>query len=125
MTRAPRSASWRVANGAAIACSSVTMVMPLSGCMSISLVQVMSESTQHGRCVHGQPAFVIGGPEMDGLAVELRVAADMECVQVERGPHGLEAKARHVRIGHLPTQEVHQQRGDERAMDDQARVALD
>jgi hypothetical protein len=31
MTRAPRSASWRVQNGAAIACSSVTTVMPSRG----------------------------------------------------------------------------------------------
>src|SRR6186713_459399 len=31
MTRAPRSASWRVQNGAAIACSSVTTVTPSSG----------------------------------------------------------------------------------------------
>ena len=30
-TRAPRSASWRVQNGAAIACSSVTTVMPSNG----------------------------------------------------------------------------------------------
>ena len=31
ITRAPRSASWRVQNGAAIACSSVTTVMPSRG----------------------------------------------------------------------------------------------
>src|SRR5918998_1900712 len=31
MTRAPRSASWRVANGAATACSSATTVMPSKG----------------------------------------------------------------------------------------------
>src|SRR5439155_20747166 len=33
MTRAPRSASWRVANGAATACSTATTVMPCRGCM--------------------------------------------------------------------------------------------
>src|ERR1022692_5198917 len=31
MTRAPRSASWRVANGAATACSAETTVIPASG----------------------------------------------------------------------------------------------
>src|SRR5207253_6970224 len=99
---------------------SVTIVMPLSGCMSLSLLDVMSESTQHGRRVHGQPPFVIGGPEVDRLAVRLRVAADVECVQVESWPHGLEAKVRYLCVGHLPTQQVHQQRCDERAVDDQA-----
>src|SRR5438067_1067416 len=49
MTRAPRSASWRVAKGPAIACSSVTTVMPLSGCMSLSLIDVVNESTHHAR----------------------------------------------------------------------------
>src|SRR6185295_15216022 len=36
MTRAPRSASWRVQNGAAIACSSVTTVMPSRGRAAVS-----------------------------------------------------------------------------------------
>src|SRR6185436_17042818 len=35
MTRAPRSASWRVQNGAAMACSSVRTVMPWRGFMSV------------------------------------------------------------------------------------------
>src|ERR1051326_1938653 len=37
MTRAPRSASWRVANGAAMACSTETTVMPSSGRTSRTL----------------------------------------------------------------------------------------
>src|SRR5579884_371986 len=40
ITRAPRSASWRVANGAATACSRARMVMPARGCIrSYSVAQ--------------------------------------------------------------------------------------
>jgi hypothetical protein len=52
-------------------------------------------------------------------------AADMEGVQVEGGPHGAEAEARHVGARPLAPQQVHQQRGDQRAVHDQARVAFD
>src|SRR5258705_13810916 len=38
MTRAPRSASWRVQNGPAITCSSATTVTPSSGRMSYCLL---------------------------------------------------------------------------------------
>src|ERR1700681_4487643 len=38
MTRAPRSASWRVANGTATACSIARTVTPLSGKEGMSLV---------------------------------------------------------------------------------------
>src|SRR5215210_1514592 len=36
MTRAPRSASWRVANGAATACSSATTIMPSRGSFPVA-----------------------------------------------------------------------------------------
>src|SRR3954469_20784315 len=84
MTRAPRSASWRVANGAAIACSSVTTVIPLSGCKS--------GSPQRRDRIHRQPAFVVLGPQPDRRAVGLELAVHPERVQVERRPHGLEAE---------------------------------
>ena len=61
----------------------------------------------------------------NGLAVGLRVAADVECVQVEGRPHGFEPEARDVCIGHALAQQVHQKRGDQRAVHDQAGVALD
>src|SRR5215211_6444914 len=100
MTRAPRSASWRVAKGAAIACSSVTTVMPLSGCMFPVSGFACGSAQDSGR-VHGQPALVVGGPEPDGLAIGLRLPADMEGIEIERGANGLEAEAHHVGAGHL------------------------
>src|SRR4051812_37211465 len=123
MTRAPRSASCRVANGAAIACSSVTTVMPLSGCIFV-VSGFACESAQDGSRVHRQPALVIGGPKSNGLAIGLRLPADVEGVEVEGRANGLEAEARHVGTGHLAPQQVHQQRGDQRAVHDQAGVAL-
>src|ERR1700739_3216192 len=84
MTRAPRSASCRVAKGAAIACSSVTTVIPVKGRMSVS-----SPDDRGG--VHGQPAFVILRPQTEGLAVGLRLAAYVEGIDVEGQPDGLEA----------------------------------
>src|SRR6478735_3349523 len=101
MTRAPRSASCRVANGAAIACSSVTTVMPFSGCMCLSLWMVCGESAQDCGGVHGQPPLVVGGPEADRLAVRLGLPVHVERVQVEGRSHRLEAEARNLRVGHL------------------------
>src|SRR5882672_12186839 len=80
MTRAPRSASWRVANGAAMACSSVTTVSPLSGCMS--------GSPQRRDRIHREPAFMVLGPQLDGLAVVLELAVDAERGRVEGRAHG-------------------------------------
>src|SRR5690349_19372245 len=99
MTRAPRSASWRVAKGAAIACSSVTTVMPLRGCMSLSLLVLRGDSAQDRGGVHRQPAFVVRGPEVHRFAVGQRLAADVKRVQIESRADRLEAKARHVGLG--------------------------
>src|SRR6266705_4992073 len=99
MTRAPRSASWRVAKGAAMACSRVTMVMPCSGLMLLSSLD--------GRGgFHGQPTLVVLGPQAEGLAVGLGLAADVEGVDVEHRPHGAEFVARHHRIRQLVAQQV-------------------
>src|SRR5437867_6026675 len=117
MTRAPRSASWRVANGAAMACSSVTTVSPLSGCMS--------GTPQRRDRIHREAAFMVLGPQPDGLAIVLELAVDAEGVQVEGRTHGLEAEAGDVCIGRVAAHEVHQQRGDQRAVHDQTRIALD
>src|SRR6185436_4011800 len=121
ITRAPRSASWRVANGAAIACSRVTTVRPLSGCMGRSF----RGSAQRGSRVHREPALMVLGPQLDGLAVVLKLAVDAERVQVERRPDGLEAERRDVGLGQAAPHQVHQQRGDQRPVHDQSGIALD
>src|SRR3982751_3593778 len=59
MTRAPRSASWRVQNRAAIACSSVATVMPSSGRISAG-----------GMCGSRRRA----GPAYRGLRADVRPA---------------------------------------------------
>src|SRR5256885_11484015 len=45
-------------------------------------------------------------------------------MQVEGGAHGLELEGQHLRLGQLAAQQVQQQRGDQRAVHDQARIAL-
>src|SRR5438045_5976369 len=60
MTRAPRSASWRVQNGAAIACSSVTTVMPSRGFMSVfhgAEGAPATDETRGHRAVAADPAL--------------------------------------------------------------------
>src|SRR5438876_5391116 len=81
MTRAPRSASWRVANGAAIACSSVTTVMPVSGLIGFS------RSSDLCGGVHGEPALVVLGPQPHALAILRRLAAYIEGIDVEQRAH--------------------------------------
>src|SRR5213080_4440607 len=103
MTRAPRSASWRVANGAAIACSSVTTVSPLSGCMTVSF----RGSAQRGGRVHREPAFVVLGPQPDRLAVALKLTVDAERIEVERRPHRLEAEGRDIGRRQVAPHQVH------------------
>src|SRR6185436_11793663 len=114
MTRAPRSANWRVANGAAMACSRVTTVMPASGCMMAPLADDCGG-------IHRQPALVIAGPEMERLAVRLRLAADEEVVGIERRAHRAKLVARDFRIGQLMPQQVEQQRRDQRSVHDEPR----
>src|SRR6185436_4990497 len=109
MTRAPRSANWRVANGAAMACSSVTTVSPLSGCIS--------GSPQRRDRIHRQPAFMVLGPQLDA-AVGLRLAIDAERAQVEGRANGLEPEGGDVGIGRVAANQVHQQGGDQGAVHD-------
>ena len=45
-------------------------------------------------------------------------------MQVKSGPHGLEAKARDLCSGHLPTQQIHQQGRNQRAMHDEPGIAF-
>src|SRR5436309_14283157 len=100
MTRAPRSASWRVANGAAMACSSVTTVSPLRGCMS--------GSTKCRDRIHREPAFMVLSPQLDGPAVVFELPVDAERVQVEGRTHGLETEHGDVGIGRVAAHQVHQ-----------------
>src|SRR5581483_4451783 len=116
MTRAPMSASWRVAKGPAIACSSVTTVTPASGCIA--------RSGDGCASVHGEPAVVVARPQADLIAVRVRFAADEEVVDVEQRTHGAEFVAGHDGLGHLPAQEVEQQGRDERAVHDETGIAL-
>src|ERR1700756_1863653 len=118
MTRAPRSASWRVAKGAAMACSRVTTVMPVKGCMAFS-------SADDRGCVHGQPAVVVLRPEADCLAIRLRCAAYRERVDVEGRTDRPEAIFQHLSLGALVAQQVEQQRRDQRPVHDQAWITLD
>src|SRR5437016_14382781 len=100
LTRAPRSPSWRVANGAAIACSSDTTVTPSKGLM-------IQWSPQDRRRVHGQPSFMVPGPELDGIALG-GAAAYRKRFEIEQRPDGLELESRYVGLGHFPAQEVEQ-----------------
>src|SRR5688500_15303635 len=72
----------------------------------------------------GGSAVVDGSPEPDGRSVGRRLTADMEGSEVERGANGLEAETRHVSVGHLAPQQIHQQGGDQRTMHDQAGIAF-
>src|SRR5919206_5280816 len=124
MTRAPRSASWRVANGPAMACSSVTTVRPSSGNMGDPFESVEGPSAQRRDGVHGQPALVVLGPQAD-RAVVARLTVDLERVEVEGRAHRPEAEGRDVGARGVAPQQVQQQRGEQRAVNDQTRVALD
>ena len=65
MTRVPISASWRVANGVAIACS-----MRDNGDAFKGLRRGLSEGSSEGhRGVHRQPAFMIAAPQANGFAI--------------------------------------------------------
>src|SRR6267143_1283292 len=77
------------------------------------------------RRVHGQPAFMVAGPQVKRPAVRLRLAADEEGVEVEDRAHSAELELRDSRIRSLPAQQIDEERGDQRTVDDQARVALD
>src|SRR6202030_490056 len=117
ITRAPRSASWRVANGAAIACSSDTTVTPSKGLM-------IESSPQDRRRVHGQPSFMIPGPELHGVALA-GAGAYRKRFKIAQRPDGLELESGYGGLGHFPAQEVEQERGDQRAMDHETRIAFD
>src|SRR5216683_1270877 len=75
------------------------------------------------RRIHGQPAFVVAGPQVKRPAVRLRLAADEERVEVEDRAHCAELELRDSRIRQLPAQQIDEERGDQRTVDDQARVA--
>src|SRR2546422_8572729 len=77
------------------------------------------------RRIHGQPAFMVAGPQVKRPAVGLRLAADEEGVNVEDRAHRAELEPRDSRIRQLPAQQIDEERRDQRTMHDQARVALD
>src|SRR4030095_14442259 len=118
MTRAASCATRRVANGAAIACSSVTTVTPLSGLMVVS-------SLDYRARIHGQPAFVVLGPQPEGVAIRLRLSAHKKVVDVETRAHRSKFVTRYLCLRQLVTQEIQQERCDQRTMNDQAGIAFD
>src|SRR5512140_1074195 len=126
MMRAPRSASWRVQNGAAIACSSETTVMPSSG-LGLTLTAVMcgTSSSQLGAGLHGEPAFLVLRPQAHRLAVLGRLLSDAERVQVERRSHGLELETAQERLWRVLSHELGQQRSEQRPVHHQTWIAFD
>src|SRR5215212_11890486 len=125
MTLAPRSASWRVANGAATACSSATTVMPFSG-------SILEGPRQAQDALGDVGEYEVGGDRGDleearlaelALYVVLgvvAVAAEGLHRHVRGLPRCLRGKQqRHVRLGpaglapveHLRRPEAHQVRG--------------
>src|SRR5438552_4930638 len=119
MTRAPRSASCRVANGAAMACSSVTTVIPVSGLIACA------PSTDLRSGVHRKPAFVVLGPQPHALAIRRRLATYVERIDVEQRPHGAKLVASHDGVRQLGSQQIEEQRRDQRPVDDQSGITLD
>src|ERR1700752_3133808 len=77
------------------------------------------------RRIHGEPAFMIAGPQVKRPAVRLRLAADEERVRVEDRAHRAELELHDSRLRQLPAQQIDQQRREQRTMHDQAGVALD
>src|SRR5262249_47919617 len=81
-------------------------------------------SPQRGSRFHVEPALVALRPPLHRRAVVLRLAADVEAVRVEDGLDGAELIAGDVCVGTLPAQQVEQQRGDQRTVHDEARIAF-
>src|SRR5437879_1339541 len=77
------------------------------------------------RRIHGEPAFMVAGPQVKRPAVGPRLAADEEGTGVEDRAQRAELELRDSGIGQLPAQQIDEQRRDQRTMHDQAGVALD
>src|SRR5688572_5339137 len=78
MTRAPSSASWRVQNGAAIACSRVTTVMPRRGCMSEGLRQSQHVLGDVAEDQVGRDRSDLVQPRLAELALDVVFAREAE-----------------------------------------------
>src|SRR2546425_4699029 len=77
------------------------------------------------RRIHGQPAFMVAGPQVKRPAVRLRLAADEEREEGEDRAHRAELELRDSRLRQLPAQQIDEERCDQRTMHDQAWVPLD
>src|SRR6266446_1982125 len=77
------------------------------------------------RRIHGQPAFMVAGPQVKSPAVRLRLAADEKVVEVEDRAQRAELEVRDSRLRQLPAQQIDEQGREQRTMHDQAGVALD
>ena len=79
MTRAPRSASWRVQKGAAIACSKVTTVIPSKGRIVNSKSTIYSGYKVATACIASSPCGLVAQhcivlPSCSGRACTLKLA---------------------------------------------------
>ena len=62
-------------------------------------------------------------PEAHRFPIGRWRAIQAKRVQVKRGPHGFEVKTLHAGAGALAAQQVDEQRGNQRPMDDEAWIA--
>src|SRR2546425_2494264 len=77
------------------------------------------------RRIHGQPAFMVAGPQVKRPAVGQRLAADEEGVEGEDRAQRAELELRDSRLRQLPAQQIDERRRDQRTVHDQPGVALD
>ena len=64
-------------------------------------------------------------PEPNRLAISRQLAVDTQRMLIEGRAQGLECETGDIGLGQVAAQQVHQQRGDQRAVDHQPGIALD
>src|SRR5207249_9934549 len=82
-------------------------------------------SCERSCCAHGQRAVRALRPERNPAGVVLRSSADIERCDVEQWGYGTELEAPQHGIRALPPQQIDQQRGEQRSVDNQPRIAFD
>src|SRR5690606_19134002 len=77
-----------------------------------------------GRGLHGEPALVVFGPEADGFAISRWQTMQLEGPEVKHRAYRAELEFEQACVRKVAAQQVHQQGRNQRAMHDEARVAL-
>ena len=67
---------------------------------------------------------MVVGPHVNGATIRLRTCIDAEGVEVKRWPDGFELEAADPLRGRMASDQIDQQRGNQWAMHDEARVTL-